>query len=105
MPKRDIETEPTGEILQEVYDAVQKFWPAQFKKDEELIKLADSTHVVTAPDTAEKGRKRKIQPERMESREGPRIVNQIRSRCRRVLPCPQRAEISVYAAALVRGSR
>ncbi len=79
MAKRDIETEPTGEILQEVYDAVQKFWPAQFKKDKELIALADSTHVVTAPDTAEKGRKRKIQPERMESREGPRIVNQIRS--------------------------
>ncbi len=79
MPKRDIEAEPTAEILKEVYDAVQAYWPAQFAKDKELIKLADSTHTVSAPDTAEKGRKRKIQPERMESREGPRIVNQIRS--------------------------
>ena len=79
MPKRDIETEPTPEILQDVYNSVQTFWPAQFKKDKELIKLADSTHVVTVPDTTEVDRRRKIQPERMESREGPRIVNQIRS--------------------------
>ena len=79
MPKRDIEQEPTGEMLQEVYDAVQTFWAAQFKKDKELIALADSTHAITTFDTTEKGRKRKIQPERMESREGPRTVNQIRS--------------------------
>ena len=77
--KRDTEQEPTGEMIEEVYKAVQDFWSTQFTKDKDLIDLIEGEHKIEVPDTQAKGRKRKIQPERMESREAARTVNQVKA--------------------------
>ena len=77
--KRDVEQEPTSPMIQEVYDAVQDFWSPQFKRDKDLIALIEGEHKIPVPDTQAKGRKRKIEPERMESKEAPRSVNQVRA--------------------------
>ena len=77
--KRDTEQEPTSEMIQEVYKAVQDFWLTQFKKDKDLLELIEGEHKIPVPATQAKGRKRKIEPERMESREAARSINQIRA--------------------------
>jgi hypothetical protein len=77
--KRDIEQEPTAPMIQEVYDAVQDFWTEQFMQDKDLIELIEGEHKIEVADTEAKGRKRKIEPERMESREAARSVNQVRA--------------------------
>lgn len=66
-------------MIQEVYDAVQDFWGPQFTKDKEIIALIEGEHKIEVPDTQAKGRVRRIEPERMESREAARTVKQIQA--------------------------
>lgn len=80
MAIRSVEEQPTGQDIQDAYDEIQSYWfPAQSDDDELFISLYENTHEVWIPDTAAEGRIRKIEPERMDSSEGKRTVNLVRS--------------------------
>lgn len=80
MAIRDVEAQPSGEEIQDAYDEIQDYWfPAQSEKDDLFIDLWERKHEVWIPDTMAEGRRRKIQPERMDSSEAFRIVKLVKS--------------------------
>ena len=79
MALHESDQEPTGECIRETFDSVEQYWSTQFTKDTALDALYNSEHTIDVVDTEEEGRRRQIQPERMESREAARVVDLVRS--------------------------
>ena len=75
----DLDAEPTIEEVRELYDHNQNAWTVERGQAKAFSNLYWGEHGILIPDTANKDRKRKIEPERMETKEAPRVVDLITS--------------------------
>ena len=79
MPKVDVAQEPTSESIRELHTWIQKYWSPQFDIDAHLRLVAEDDHKVRVPDTADKRRKNRQEPEKMTTAIGPHAIQLIGS--------------------------
>ncbi|KKM07349.1 hypothetical protein LCGC14_1734790, partial [marine sediment metagenome] len=75
----DLDAEPTADDVRELYDHNRTEWTTERNTAEMLTDLYWGEHALKVTDTAARGRKRKIEPERMETKECARIADLIAS--------------------------
>lgn len=73
---RDLDEAPTGEHLKQLYDHCYDgpYWSPQRSFDERMLELFFDDNRIRHPDTANKNRLRRIDPERMASAESARVT-------------------------------
>ncbi|KKL54706.1 hypothetical protein LCGC14_2262740 [marine sediment metagenome] len=74
---RDLEAAPVIEYLTELDTHNERFWGNQHTIDDLLIHMVFDEHAIQAPDTANKKRRRRIEPERFSTDEARRQVELI----------------------------
>ncbi len=77
MPKPDVAQEPTAQLIRELYTWIQTHWSSQVALDNHLRLVAEDDHTVLVPDTSDKRRKNKQDPEKMNTGIGSHIIRVI----------------------------
>lgn len=75
----DLDAEPQIEEIRELYEHNDKAWQPERTQATAFSNLYWGEHGILVPDTGGNQRKRKIEPERMETKEGARVVDLITS--------------------------
>lgn len=74
MPKPDVAQPPTPELIRELDTWIRSHWSPQFGLDRHLMLVAEDAHSVRVPDTADKRRKNRQDPETMHTGIGPHVI-------------------------------
>lgn len=74
MPKPDVAQEPTVELIRELHTWIHQHWSPQFTLDAHLRRVAEDDHTVRVPDTSDKRRKNRQEPEKMNTGIGSHII-------------------------------
>lgn len=75
----EVRQEPSYELINELYTWIQDYWKPQFDVDDEIWELLGDSYPIVTANTQDRKRLRRVQPERMASREGARVVDRISS--------------------------